>query len=164
MKLSVPSKRNFLFIIVILIYIINLTRSTETKTEFNLKNHFAMMMQFKSQTKNLLNNLYRTANTHTVGAKGLEQIKNKYLRTKYKVSNNARRSMLKSKTLTHSSDITKKSTKSLYIQYRYKRYQEIVDMLHSLSKEFPDYLKIDTAQNRYNLPNPGGYCGPNKKK
>ncbi len=144
-----------------------ITNSTESKTEFNLQNHFAMMMQFKAQTKSLLNNLFDTANTHTLESESANENTNsntnEFSRTKFKVGNTLRKTILKSKSLTHSSKL-KNAKAGEYTQYRYKRFHEIVDLLNKLSQEFPDYLKIDTAQKMYGLPNPGGYCGPNKQK
>jgi len=139
--------------------------ATKSKTEFNLKNHFAMMMQFKAQTKSLLNNLFDTANTHTTEVESTTENNISYesSRTQFKVGRTLRNKILKSKSLTHSSNF-KNVKAALYIQYRYKRYSEIVEMLTKLSQEFPDYLKVDTAQKMYDLPHPGGYCGPNKQK
>ena len=44
-------------------------------------------------------------------------------------------------------------------QYKFYTYEEIFSSLHKLSKEFPDYVRITTAQNYYKLPNPMGNCG-----
>jgi len=171
MKFSYISLRaSLLFVLILFNFFSEITSTeskTESKTEFNLKNHFSMMMQFKAQTRSLLNNLFDTANTHTTEThtanENTSDNTNEFSRTKFKVGKTLRNKILKSKSLTHSSNL--KNAKALiYSQYRYKRFGEIVDLLNKLSQEFPDYLKIDTAQKMYGLPNPGGYCGPNKQK
>ena len=50
-----------------------------------------------------------------------------------------------------------------YLQYEYKNYQEIVEILKALAIKYPNLIKLDTAQNLYNLPNPGGECGLNQQ-
>jgi len=128
-----------------------------------MQNHLSMMMQFKTQTISFLKNLYETANSATSTSKFSNNNHIKSSRTMFKVSKNKRNRMLRSKTITHSSDISYPNTKD-YRQFKYKRYYEIVESLNKLSKEYPDYLRVDTAQNLYGLPNPGGYCGPNNQK
>ena len=69
---------------------------------------------------------------------------------------------------THISSLSKellqkyKSNKEKYIQYRYKNYHEIEEELIILSRQFPDYLKLTTGQELYDLPYPGGYCQKQK--
>lgn len=167
MKLSYMSIKATIIYALILFNFFETNNSTKSKTEFNLKNHFSMMMQFKAQTKSLLNNLFDTANTHTTESDLTNENNNnnesEFSRTQFKVARTLRNKIMKSKSLTHSSNL-KNAKAALYTQYRYKRFHEIVELLNKLSQEFPDYLKIDTAQKMYGLPNPGGYCGPNKQK
>lgn len=167
MKFSYLSIKTMILYVLIFFNFFSILNSSESKTEFNMKNHFSMMMQFKAQTRSLLNNLFDTANTHTMESQNNNENtynnSNEYLRTKFKVGRNLRNKILKSKSLTHSSNL-KDSKAAKYTQYRYKRFHEIVDILNKLSEEFPDYLKVDTAQKMYGLPSPGGYCGPNKQK
>ncbi len=44
-------------------------------------------------------------------------------------------------------------------QYKFYSYDEIFNLIYKLSKEHPDYVKVTTAQDLYNLPNPMGSCG-----
>lgn len=168
MKLSyLPIRPLTIFVLIVLNLFLKIECS-HSKTEVNLQNHLSMMMQFKVQTRSLLNNLFITANSHTTEIKKNEKNENlnqnEILRTKFKVSKNQRRTILRSKTLVHSSTIKNRMAAREYPQYRYKSFSEIVTKLDELSKKFPDYLRINTAQNLYGLPNPGGYCGPNKQK
>lgn len=72
-------------------------------------------------------------------------------------------------TSTRISDISKikknrNSSDNEYLQYKYYDFDEIKDELFKLAKvENGNWVKITTAQEEFNLPNPGGYCGKNKE-
>jgi hypothetical protein len=51
-----------------------------------------------------------------------------------------------------------KVNKEEYKQYTYLDYHEIEDEIHMLSKKYPNLVKIETAQKKYGLGTPGGYC------
>jgi len=129
--------------------------------KLTMKSLYFMMLQYKIQTKSFLNNLIITANT----------VNKEYT----KVNKNTKENKLKLKFL--NKFFTKKKTKSKNrkenIEYnnnnknkefKYKKYDEIIYKMKKLSKKFPKFLKIKTAQKLYNLPNPYGYCGENKQK
>jgi hypothetical protein len=121
------------------------------KSGFNLQNHLSMMMKFKSKTQSMLQNLYLSAN---------------HVEMERRVRTNSRS---KTQNSSHMSSLSKLKNKykrsgQKYIQYRYKNYQEIVDQLMELANQYPDYLKVSTAQELYGLPNPGGYCNAKTKE
>jgi hypothetical protein len=125
------------------------------ETGFNLQNHLALMMKFKTKTQSMLKNLYLSANHVEMDRK---------MRT-----HSQSKSRSQTQSSTHISSLGKMKNKykrstQKYIQYRYKNYQEIVDQLTDLANQYPDYLKVSTAQELYNLPNPGGYCNARTKE
>ena len=73
-----------------------------------------------------------------------------------------RKKIMREKTIKHTSEMSHKNVK--YKQFRYMRYEDIVGKMKKLAKKYPQFLKIDTAQNLYKLPYPGGHCGKRKKK
>jgi len=48
------------------------------------------------------------------------------------------------------------------IDFKYRSYSEIISLFENLAKKCPRYLKIDYAQNRYNLPYSHGECEEKK--
>ncbi len=62
----------------------------------------------------------------------------------------------------HTSKIHSKNQND-YKQYRYLNYDEIVERMKELAKQYPDLIKLDTAQRLYGLPYPGGYCNLKNK-
>ena len=182
MKLISLTKFTTFFVICILYFFIY-TNCSENKS--SLQNHFKMMTQFKIQSKMFLNNLFETANTH---ANSLEKAKEEILKKKNssskkreetekaKTNTNTntntnsktknvsamRKSIMKQKTITHTSDLKQEHVK--YTQFRYKRYEEIISRMQKLAKKYPKFLKVENAQKLYGLPHPGGYCGKRKKK
>jgi len=42
--------------------------------------------------------------------------------------------------------------------YEYRDYRNINKTMHDLVKQYPELVKLSTAQKDYNLPNPGGRC------
>jgi hypothetical protein len=167
MKLSLESFLSKLLIILSFLFII--ISCEESSNKFNLQSHLQSMMKFKAKTRTLLQNLYFSANkvdsqcaaenkgtmiSHRCGKRKTNSTIKATRKTKFRHS------------VRHFSTVSDQFVKSQndYIQYRYKNYQEIVDELYALAKKYPDYLKVDTAQKLYNLPNPGGFCDANKKK
>lgn len=53
---------------------------------------------------------------------------------------------------------------SLHTNYQYYSYSKIISKMKSLSRKYPTLIKVDTAQNLYNLPNPEGNCSKNKRR
>lgn len=140
-------------------FLSNFCFSSEVKTEFNLQNHLSMMMKFKTKTHNMLENLYLSAN----------RVEMKTFNTKNSKAKTSRKKRLSKTNLSshfssvrEMSNLNKLNTKD-YVQFRYKSYIEIVLALNELSKKYPDYLEVTTAQKLYNLPYPGGFCDINKK-
>jgi hypothetical protein len=134
----------------------NLCLSSEVKTEFNLQNHLTMMMKFKTKTRNMLENLYLSANRVEMSkfnSKEKTSRKKRFTKTNLSSHFSSVREM---------ASLNKLNTKD-YVQFRYKSYQEIVFALGELSKKYPDYLQVTTAQKLYKLPHPGGFCDSNKK-
>jgi hypothetical protein len=152
------------------------TNKITNKNKFSLQNHFKMMTQFKLQSKMFLNNLFETANTHGNSLKEEEkELTNReeaFARANTNANTNTntnteflseiRRKFIKEKTVTHSSDLFQEHVN--YKQFKYIKYEEIISKMKNLAKKYPNFLHIDTAQNLYGLPNPGGYCGKKKKK
>ena len=115
-----------------------------------------------------LNNLYETANTNAFSnEKENEEISKNY-KTETENTNRSknmydmRKNIMKDKTIKHSSEFSQKNVN--YKQYKYKRYEDIISRMKHLARKYPTFLKIETAQKLYGLPNPGGYCGKKKKK
>jgi hypothetical protein len=139
-----------------------------------------MMTQFKMQSKMFLNNLFETANTHSNAMEDKIKKEEKSNKKKFNLkrieeslktntTNNEQNNVseikkqyIKQRNIKHSSDIFQDHV--LYKQYKYIKYQDIISKMKKLAKKYPKFLKIDTAQNLYGLPYPGGYCGKKKKK
>lgn len=122
--------------VVVVLFIIACTSASST--EFYLKNQFLSSMKFKVATNNLLQNLYKSSNFKSICE--LSKVKTKS------------RIRFRSKSLDSEE------------HYRYHTYDEIVAELNHLSKENSRYLIVETGQNLYNLPHPGGKCGNKQEK
>lgn len=162
-----------LFVVSVLIFFIcnfmsNLVKCDASKSTFNLQNHLSMAMTFKVKTKTLLENLYKSANkVEFQNFNNKKVLKNSENDDEINFNERCgKRSLLKRKVNTnnlhHFSNLHGK-TQHEYIQYRYKEYNEIVDRLFELAQQYPDLVKVNTAQKLYNLPHPGGYCNYDKK-
>jgi hypothetical protein len=180
MKMKFILSKKFEIIFVICLFnIINKTYSSNTENNSSLQNHFKMMTQFKIQSKMFLNNLFETANTHSnymektkkeksneikFNLKRIEKSEktNTNTNTESKMKTEIRKEYIKQKNIKHSSDYFQ--DRVLYKQYKYIKYEDIISKMKKLAKKYPKFLKVDTAQKLYGLPNPGGYCGKNKKK
>ena len=158
MKLNMSYKLFFFFLT--LLNLLNKINSLESKSESSLQNHYAMMAQFKATTKSLLNNFYSVANSAYTSS---EERAKKILKRKLKNSKKLKRKLLRSKSQTHSSTYHSAGPVE-YTQYKYIEYFELIQRIKNLATQYPDYVKIETAQKLYNLPNPGGFCGENKEK
>ena len=125
----------FLFLTILLL----IDRSFSFQTEFEFENRIKMSSEFKMKSRTFLQKLDSTVNFH---------LKFKNIQNVHPRNSQA-----------HSS--SPPNLKVNYIQYQYKEYQEIVDILKGLSVKYPNLIKLETAQNLYNLPNPGGECAGN---
>ena len=91
------------------------------------------MSKNKVRTNAMLEYLYKSTNTKYQRAKKVSK-KNKNLKT-----NNL-------------------SPEKEQERYKYQSYDEIIEKMQTLGKEYPDLIKVETAQKLYNLPHPGGSC------
>jgi hypothetical protein len=114
----------------------------------NYRNHFQSAMQFKHQTKMLLEELYYSTN--------LKKMNTSHKKMKLK--------KLKSKVDYIYLQSNSNFDKNLNEYYKYYTYDQIIDQLKDLEEKFPQYIKLKTGQKLFDLPNPGGYCGKNKQK
>ncbi len=123
---------------------------------FNLKNHLQMVMKMREKTRNLLQNLYVSANR-------VERF-SKYQRVSRTSDYNDLLEDEDPSVTSESADLGSRHTNKYnnpknYRQYKYLTHNEIVKKLENLAQQHPDYIKLDTAQNLYGLPYPGGNCG-----
>ena len=100
--------------------------------------------------------------------KNLNQIKKNYRKMHTESSKMLRffrKTVTKDQTRSKISSISKLSKEELnanneYKQFHYYEYQNIVDELYKFEKvEDGKWVKITTAQEEFNLPHPGGFCG-----
>ena len=157
-------KMKLIICLVIFFFIFVLIKSNTTESSFNLQNHLSMMMKFKSKTNIMLKSLYISANrVEKTKTKTSKKQNKQNTFTNKKPSQNKNKKQNK-QAIHHFSNIKaiRKQVNLLrvadYQQYRYLSYEEIVNTLYDLQRKYPNYLKIDTAQNLYKLPHPGGYC------
>ena len=103
--------------------------------EFEFLNRLRMSTHFKMKSRTFLQKLFTTSNT----------FKGKPLSKGPKPLGHP-----------HSSKSPKKKVN--YFQYEYYEYNDIAESLKDMAEKYPDLVKLETAQKRFNLPHPGGDC------
>ncbi len=137
------------------------------KTVSKMKAHLKAMIKLKSQNLEFLNNLMTASYSNNNNS-----IKDEASKIS---SNKSTTPTLKKKFFRLSPNSLKKrfsevpleeKDQEVYEQYRYKTYSKIVNHIFELEKKYPNLIKISVAQERYNLPYPGGRCdnGNHKEK
>ena len=117
--------------------------STEIKT--NLENHLKMLNKLKMKSKVFLETLYNTVNN--VDEQRIMR-KHKLNQGPFMVTNQVKRNLKRERFVVHKS----------FPSYEYRDYRNINKTMHDLVKQYPELVKLSTAQKDYNLPNPGGRC------
>lgn len=105
------------------------------------------MLKLKITSRKLLNFLYNSANQFS---SNLDTSMKKF-RRKNKVF------LSSNEELSRYSTVPTQDTEK-FQQFEYKTYDDIVNEIFALEKEFPDLVRVSTAQERYKLPYPGGIC------
>jgi hypothetical protein len=130
------------------------------KYNYALNNNFLLesSLMFKSETRNLLDNLYFTSNYKTICEEKHESKINKSFEmesSKINLQRNNNSTRLRKIANTPSKEDE---------YYQYYDYDEIINELKILAKNNQDFLKIETAQELYKLPYPEGKCGKSHGK
>jgi hypothetical protein len=173
-------KLSIIIIPIFCLMLMNLVTANQNSLSF--QNHLAMMLKMKTKTRTMLENLYISAN-RIENEKNHNDGENNFLEKKFELNSKTSKNTSKTKfftkfhyqtkakrTTSHVSNFGKellqssKQAEEVYIQYRYLSYDDVVDELIRLAKEYPDYLRVTTAQEEYKLPNPGGICGDSQSK
>ena len=158
------------FTVYVIFCLIQFYTSSFSENTSKTESHFSMMMKMKSKTKVLLKNLFTTANKVEEIDEGINSDEEKDSTEDFYtfLQSESKRRASTENTLSYlSKHISKisinilnnyKKNREKYIQYKYLDYNEIIEELNLLKNKYPGYLELKTAQELYNLPNPGGYC------
>lgn len=158
-------KVNLIVLLIFLISMININKtnqykikgqikaSTLSKTQAKLK----AMFQFKSKTNTIFNNLLQA--TFEVNSENDVQTHEEVSKTKINDNKSKQKRFYRvSKESLRKISSVPNNKETIYPQYKYKTYTEIVNKLLEFNKKYPNLVKITIAQERYNLPYPGGKC------
>ncbi len=120
--------------------------SLANKFEFEFLNRLKMSTEFKMKSRTFIKKLFSTVNEKLYSRHSEKPSKKDSSRSG------------------HPHKSTVKKRKVNYLQYEYREYFEIAEILTSLAKKYPNYIKLDTAQKLFNLPHPGGNCSHSGEK
>jgi len=153
MKLYLP-------ILLIAICLINYTKCNSYS--LSLKSHLEMMTKMKAKSRAFLEKLYITANSVDEKPNDKLNFIEKSFLEKNSIESKAQQEPGHRNDpvfIKHFSKIPKHRIKHRNItQYEYREYRNITNTIIKLAKDYPDLVKLTTAQEEFNLPNPGGSC------
>jgi hypothetical protein len=120
--------------------------SLANKFEFEFLNRFKMSTEYKMKSRTFIQKLFSTVNDKLYSRHSEEPPKKDSSRSGHP----------------HKSIVKKRKVN--YLQYEYREYSEIAEILTALAKKYPNLIKLDTAQKLFNLPHPGGKCSHSGEK